>query len=341
MRRFSRLAAWVAVVTAALGTAAPASANHSVFVEGNCLGPGIVPRVIVPPGTCGDYDGDGRIGVAEDNDEPDRVFGTINAALGPGAGAGVGTGANQNGTVTIVTDGVFPEVVTITAANGNVTLQAVPGVEADINAVVQGIPGNVGRQALPGIIVNAPRDRYVVIRNVVSRNWTSGVQILGDSRVALDRVRAENNVNFGIEVRDHARVTITGAEVHATGHRVGAGAGDFPRTDAPQPGTGIEFLDTSAGQIMSTTVSGSFAVGIADDSRELVCVSHVNVFDNERNFDNVRHGEGDCENNRQASASFAPPAVPAWLLAVFVGAALFGGSRRLASRRMPFARDAG
>ena len=32
---------------------------------------------------CGDFDGDGRIGTAEDTDGGDRIFGTINAALGP------------------------------------------------------------------------------------------------------------------------------------------------------------------------------------------------------------------------------------------------------------------
>ncbi|MDQ3088277.1 MAG: hypothetical protein M3Q78_06720, partial [Acidobacteriota bacterium] len=42
-----------------------AFANHPVFVEGNCLGDGTAARTIVPPGTCGDYDGDGRIGTAE------------------------------------------------------------------------------------------------------------------------------------------------------------------------------------------------------------------------------------------------------------------------------------
>ena len=50
-------------------------ANHPVIVEGNCLGDGTAQRTIVPPGTCGDYDGDGRIGTAEDSDTPfDRVF---------------------------------------------------------------------------------------------------------------------------------------------------------------------------------------------------------------------------------------------------------------------------
>ena len=41
-----------------------AFANHPVFVEGNCLGDGTAARTMVPPGTCGDYDGDGRTDIA-------------------------------------------------------------------------------------------------------------------------------------------------------------------------------------------------------------------------------------------------------------------------------------
>ncbi len=85
-----------------------ALANHPVLVEGNCFGDGAAQRTTVTPGTCGDYDGDGRIGTAEDTDVPfDRVFGTINAA---NSAAGI----NNNGTITIVASGTFPEIVTIT-----------------------------------------------------------------------------------------------------------------------------------------------------------------------------------------------------------------------------------
>ena len=61
------------------------SANHPVLVEGNCDSP-VPGTTIVEKGTCGDYDGDGRIGTAEDTDGADRIFGTLKAALGPGAG---------------------------------------------------------------------------------------------------------------------------------------------------------------------------------------------------------------------------------------------------------------
>ena len=49
--------------------AATAWANHPVFVEGNCMVPpfGFHNSGVVPVGgTCGDFDGDGRIGTAED-----------------------------------------------------------------------------------------------------------------------------------------------------------------------------------------------------------------------------------------------------------------------------------
>src|SRR5215213_6165623 len=83
-----------------------AEANHPVYVEGNCDSP-VPGSVFVAQGTCGDYDGDGRIGTAEDTDGADRIFGTLRAALGPGTGAAAGTGANHNGLILIVTSGRF------------------------------------------------------------------------------------------------------------------------------------------------------------------------------------------------------------------------------------------
>jgi len=88
--RFVRCGVLGAALTTLLAAAGPAWANHPVLVEGNCPGPAA--RTAVLPNTCGDYDGDGRIGTAEDLDAPDRVFGTITGALGPGLAAG--TGAN-------------------------------------------------------------------------------------------------------------------------------------------------------------------------------------------------------------------------------------------------------
>ena len=280
------------MIMLALGTIS-ALANHPVLVEGNCLGDGTAQRTIVPPGTCGDYDGDGRIGTAEDTDAPfDRVFGTINAANSA-------TGINNNGTITIVASGTFPEVVTIT---GNVTLQAAPGVVANLDAVVQGDPGSTARQGQPGIIVNSPANRYVVIRNITSKNWTSGIQINGNSRVAIESCKFENNVNYGIEVTGNAKVSIAKSEVHATGFRLNPATGDFPTTSTPNPGKGIEFDDNSSGTVFSTSVTGSFGAGISDSTsggrNRNVCVYLVNVFDNNPNFERISPSSNACGGSR-------------------------------------------
>ena len=280
-----------------------AFANHPVLVEGNCNNPPAGSSLPTGSaiGTCGDYDGDGRIGAAEDTDG-DRVFGTLN-------GANSSDGINNNGTITIVTSGTFPETLTLT---GNVTLQAAPGVSANIDAVLQGDPGSTARQGQPGIIVNAPANRYVVIRNIQSKNWTSGIQINGASRVAIENCQFENNINYGIEVNDTARVSIAKSEVHATGFRLNPMTGNFPTANAPSPGNGIEFSDNSTGTVFFTTVTGSFGAGIANLTNGNnnsnnpfllgnsgsrggnVCVAQVNLFDNARNLININPSSDSC-----------------------------------------------
>jgi hypothetical protein len=271
-----------AILCLALLSGASLWANHPVLVEGNCNNPPAGSPTVPGAGTCGDYDGDGKIGTDEDNDG-DRVFGTIAAALGPGS---AGTGANQNGAVTIVTSGTFAEVVSITCANGNVTLQAAPGVEADIDAVLQGDAGSTGRQNAPGIVVNCPATRYVVLRNLTSRNWTSGIRVLGNSRVAIENVRLENNINFGIEITDKAEVRIDESHVAATGFRVSS-AGDFPAVLMPAPGRGISFQGNSFGAVFRTVVSGSFAAGVSDRSSGNVVLRDVFLSDNNPNREGV------------------------------------------------------
>lgn len=265
---------------AVIGLARPdaALANHPVLVEGNnCAngGPGVT---TVPPGTCGDFDGDGLIGTAEDADNAtDRIFGTITAALAMANG-----GANQNGRVTIVTSGRFAEIVTITGAAGNVTLEAAPGVEANIDAVLAGDAGNNTRQASPGIIVDAPNTRIITLRNLVSRNWTEGIQVRGASRVVIDGCRLENNKDYGIHVVGTARATITHALVTATGFRAGTAA-----DNNPNPGAGIEFEDGASGVVGFTTIAGSAAAGLSNGTsdRDNVTYFHVIVSDNNPNFD--------------------------------------------------------
>ncbi|CAN5584491.1 hypothetical protein BH20VER3_BH20VER3_15200 [soil metagenome] len=270
---FSSFATFVAIgfaAVVALAFPSQALANHPVLVEGNCNNPPAGDST--PPGgsgTCGDYDGDGLIGTAEDNDG-DRVFGTINGANGV-------NGVSNNGTITIVTSGTFPETVTLT---GNVVLQAAPGVDANIDAVLQGDTGSVARQGQPGIIVNAPNNRYVVIRNIGSRNRTSGIQVLGDSRVAIENCRIEHNVNYGIEVRDNASVKVDRCEVVATGYRLNPDTGDFPTTSQPNPGSGIGYNENARGLVCRTEVSGSFRVGIIAAGGTSVSAQDVCLFDN-------------------------------------------------------------
>jgi hypothetical protein len=290
--RRSGLASLVAlplVAAATLWTALEVSANHPVLVEGNNCANGAPGTTVVPPGTCGDYDGDGLIGTAEDTDNAtDRVFGTINGALGAANG-----GANQNGRVTIVTSGRFAEVVNITAANGNVTLEAAPGVEANIDAVLAGDAGNAARQGAPGIIISAPADRFVTLRNIVSRNWTQGILVTGDSRVLIDHCRVENNVDYGILVQNNAKVTVTNCQVTATGFRVGA-TGSAPSGPSPvitpNPGIGIEFEGNSSGVVADSTVSGSFAAGISNSTanKRAVTLADVITFDNNPNVDGIK-----------------------------------------------------
>lgn len=261
----NKLTLATAVMFACLGYSSVSLANHPVLVEGES-----------------DFDGDGRIGVDEDNDGLDQVFGTINAALGA-----ANRGANQNGHVIIVTSGRFLEIVNITAANGDVTLQAAPGVEAEIEAVRVGdAAGNTQRQAAPGIIVNAPSNRIVTIRNIVSRNWTDGILVSGNSRVIIDNCRVEHNKDYGIHVMGSAKATITNSQVVGSGFRNGAGI-----VNTPMPGIGIEFEGASSGVVASTTISGSFAAGIANATGNPQAVKIANtavVFDNNPNFIGVR-----------------------------------------------------
>ena len=264
----------------ALSITPPSSANHPVLVEGNCDSP-VPGTTIVAAGTCGDYDGDTRIGTAEDTDGADRIFGTIGAALNAGQGAAAGTGANQNGRLVIVASGRFSEIVVITAANGNVEIEAAPGVHANIDAVFQGDPagGNNFRQMNSGFIIDTPVDRRVTLRNLVIRNWINGVEVRGDSRVLIDSCRIDNNLNTGIVAMGNSRVTVNNSQVTATGYRVGT-LGDAPRTVFPASGNGIEFQINSGGVISNSVIQGNFGFGILKTSGGTVNTFHVVFSDN-------------------------------------------------------------
>jgi hypothetical protein len=245
-----------------------ASANHPVLVEGE-----------------EDFDGDGLRGVMEDNDNgTDRIFGTITQAL-----LGANGGANANGSVLIVTSGRFPELIRIpnTGAgqmtlNGVTIIEAAPGVAADLDGVLQGftgMPSNADRQAAPGIIVNTDlTDRSVILRNLIIRNYTEGVQVMGASRVLIDSCRLDDNLNFGIRAMGTSRVTILNTTVNASGQRFN------PMAGTPGPGTGIRFEEMSRGAVVRSTVSGNTAAGISNASNGTVVLLQNSVFDNGTNF---------------------------------------------------------
>ncbi|MCA1636854.1 MAG: right-handed parallel beta-helix repeat-containing protein [Acidobacteria bacterium] len=167
-------------------------------------------------------------------------------------------------------------------------LQAAPGVDANIDAVLQGDPGSTARQGQTGILVNAQANRYVVIRNITIRNWASGIQVVSSSRVAIENCILEHNVNYGIVVRDSASVKIDQSEVIATGFRLDPATGDFPSANNPNPGIGISFEAQSRGAVFRTEVSGSLTVGISDRSIRSVKVDDVYLFDNTVDLENIK-----------------------------------------------------
>jgi Right handed beta helix region len=252
------------------------SANHPVLVEGNCDSP-VPGTTIVNIGQCGDYDGDGRIGTAEDTDGADRIFGTLKAALGPGTGAAAGTGANFNGTITIVRSGRFAEQLYIgqsgyfegfpeygTANPGNVTIEAAPGVHAEINAVLQGDPagGNTARQASWGFYILYPQGTpsVVTLRNLSIRNFEEGVTVVLGSRVLIDNCRIENNRDYGVQVRDLAQVVIKNSTINNTGRRIPVSG---PAT--PGHGLSVEGGNNAQARVYDSVFSNNVGAGIFND----------------------------------------------------------------------------
>ena len=266
MRRQTALLQSAALATALAFAPTPASANHPVLVEGEL-----------------DFDGDGVVGLQEDNDG-DVVFGTITRALGAAPAIG------QNGTVVIVTSGRFPEVVNIT---NQVTLEAAPGVDVQIDAFL--VPADprlnefpaaqadpFALQNAPGIIIDSPADRYVIIRNVGVVNWTDGIQIRGDSNVLLDNVRSEHNINSGVSVRDRAAVAIKNSSLAANGFRLNPMTGNFPTANAPMPGVGADLRAGTGTAITDTTITGNFLPGILAATGARLSLSDSLIFGNNR-----------------------------------------------------------
>jgi hypothetical protein len=261
-----------------LFAAGPASANHPVYVEGNNgsdTGPNMT---VVSPGTAGDFDGDGRVGVAEDTDNStDRIFGTLTTAL-----LGTNGGANANGRVVIVSSGRFGESLTLpntgagqAAINGVTIIEAAPGVEAVIDAVISGDPGSAARQAQNGITIDTSQnDRMIILRNLVIRNFTIGLQVSGNARVLVDHCRFDSNVEHNILVSGNARVTMADCTINAAGMRYN------PAAATPNPGNGISFMDLSAGTLRNCVISGNMATGVFNGGHGAVNLLGCTLFDN-------------------------------------------------------------
>jgi hypothetical protein len=251
-----------------------AQANHPVLVEGEQ-----------------DFDGDGRLGQAEDADGPagdpaGLTFGTIAGCLGA-----LNAAINQNGICQIVTSGNFAEVVNIT---NQVTIEAAPGVLANIEAFLapadprlQEFPTAAAMpfalQSAPGIVVNSGDDRYVILRNLAVTNWTDGIRVMGDSHVLIDNVRVDHNVNNGIIVSDNAQVAIRNSQITSTGTRVNPMTGNFPLGIAPQDGDAITFSGRARGVLVNSIVSGNIGRGLTGSRR--VDVEDSVFFDNNRDRD--------------------------------------------------------
>ena len=274
-RRVIHFAIFAAMLACAfhLSAARVSAQSHTVFVEGNCDSPVPGANIVGTGGVCGDFDGDGRVGSAEDTDGADRIFGTINAALSSGTGAAAGTGINHNGRVVIVTSGRFYESVFIgrtqcvgcpgSANPGNVTLEAAPGVDAVIDAVFQGDPtgGNDARRASTGIAVaylantNMGLTRMVVLRNLTVRNFARGAEIAHNARVLIDNCRFENNLNYGILLNFGSLAVINNTQVSGTGFRTSG-------VTTSSPGHGISLESNAQAKIVNSVSAHNLSAGV-------------------------------------------------------------------------------
>jgi hypothetical protein len=168
-----------------------------------------------------------------------------------------------------------------TANPGNVTIEAAPGVEANINAVQQGDPGggNVTRQGLTGIQISyATNDRRVILRNLIISNYNTGVAITNESRVTIDNCRFENNLNFGIRAQNNAIVGVFDSRVSSTGFRLGGGGS----ASTPSFGHGILFENFSSGDVSHSHVTGSFGAALANAGTGLVTYYELFLGDNQQ-----------------------------------------------------------
>jgi hypothetical protein len=164
------------------------------------------------------------------------------------------------------------------ADGASLVLEAAPGVDANIDAVVQGQAGNAERAKQAGIVVHSCATCRTTVRNLTVRNWLAGLRIRGHSQVLLDDVRAEGNLNTGIRIRGHSRVAVRNSAVTATGYRKDAGG-----AGTPSPGVGIRAHDRTRTSVVDSVVSGSFRAGIVAP-RDRIVLRRVQLFNNHPNL---------------------------------------------------------
>ena len=199
---------------------------------------------------------------------------------------------NQNGICQIVSSGNFVETVLIT---NQVTIEAAPGVIANIEAFVVPMDPRLAEfpdatmdpfkaQGDPGIVINAPADRQVILRNLVVTNWTDGIRVMGNSHVIMDNVRVDHNVNNGVAVvGDGASVAIRNSQITSTGFRLNPRTGNFPTMMPPMPGIGVNVSSRSANVLIQDTLiignAGAATQGVngatSNNNRNM-------IFDNDR-----------------------------------------------------------
>lgn len=281
------------VFAAASWTSVSAQNPGTALVEGNCDSP-VFGTTLVSPGTCGDFDGDGRIGTAEDTDGADFIYGTIQGAL---------EAIDHNGKVVIVKSGRFHENVYIgqqqglenpfgAITPGNVTLEAAPGVEASIDAFAQGdsAANNNTRASSAGVAVNYTTNgstRVVTIRNLEVRNFLNGITADNNTRIHIDNVRVENNLNTGIRISNNARAVISRAHVTGTGFRVSTAP------VVPFSGIGIFINQNAQARITDTIISHSAGFGLQTAATANTAAARVNSHFN--NGGNVVGAFGACD----------------------------------------------
>jgi hypothetical protein len=179
---------------------------------------------------------------------------------------------------------------------GQVTLEASPGVTASIEAFIVAADRRIAEfptaqanpfalQSAPGIVINSPDDRFVILRNISVVNWTDGIRINGNSHVLLDNVRVEHNINNGVLVSDNADVAIVNSHIAATGFRLNPMTGNFPAVNAPNTGDGVVFQGRSRGIIFQSALVGNFGEGLDRRGQASVRVEDSISFDNEREDD--------------------------------------------------------